>query len=534
MIDCIKIKDALRHRCQDMTLSQISVRLDVSKSTLRGWLQRCDEMKISYETAKNLTPTQIAKALNLGHWHTKPYYEPNFDELVASSIEGKYSAQRAYELYCKEVPSGLVTMSRSSFFRRFKDVKDSSNPNIKRLFLHNSFRPGTVVMIDYSGDGLILNDTNGTSRKVQIFVSVLGYSGLIFCCATYTQTRKDWLKACGEMFSFYGGVTDEIWLDNSTTCVRRPSHVDPVLAPEFENFCKYYQTEAIAVAPNSPRHKGLVENAVRQVQHFILSEMSTQRFFSLEEINRCLTTLLQHINKRALTNHPNVTRQDRFDKEEKLTLKPLPLIPYDSDAVQVQRKVLKGNQVRINNVRYNIPMGYVGKKLNILINQRTLEMVYFLEDTGEKIATARLRSLKEGDEPMRVEFLPDYLQPYVMSREALVMKIEKELGRQAIAFAHVLARQANSKAKKHLMALLRAAKRFSGAELEAICSETLACNDVTFATFKKICTAHEDKPQHKSTHRAKRLATNTAVITPTDVRGSEYFNDGENHDVKDK
>jgi transposase len=64
---------------------------------------------------------------------------------------------------------------------------------------------------------------------------VFCYSGLIFCTATSSQTREDWLTGITEMFHYFDGVIDETWFDNSTPLVKNADKYDPDLAPEFSN-----------------------------------------------------------------------------------------------------------------------------------------------------------------------------------------------------------------------------------------------------------------------------------------------------------
>ena len=57
--------EALRLRTRGDSLSNISVRLGVSKSTLQGWFNRLDQAGLNYEKAKSMTPSQLEDALAL-------------------------------------------------------------------------------------------------------------------------------------------------------------------------------------------------------------------------------------------------------------------------------------------------------------------------------------------------------------------------------------------------------------------------------------------------------------------------------------
>ena len=152
--------------------------------------------------------------------------------------------------------------------------------------------------------------------RIQIFVGVLCYSGLIFCTATNGQTREDWLAGITKMFHYFDGVTDETWLDNSTPLVKNADKYDPDLATEFSNFCDYYNTLGYAVEPGKSRHKALVENAVKQFQDRILNHLNKRSFFSIEEINSAIEPLLAQLNNAELTERPGSSRFSRYKAEE--------------------------------------------------------------------------------------------------------------------------------------------------------------------------------------------------------------------------
>lgn len=202
-------------------------------------------------------------------------------------------------------------------------------------------------MIDYSGGTLPWTpDGPGKVAAAQIFVGVLPASGYIFCCATERQTRDDWLDAQIQMLPFFGGVPKHIYLDNSTSLVIKPDKYCPRLCKQYREFCDYYGTIPDAVRPGKPRDKAMVDNAVYQCQRFILTALRGLQFFSLEEINKAIGKELLKLNARPLT-----TRFDGFSRadlmeEEKITLRSLPLIPYELSSVSKILKVQKGNVVR--------------------------------------------------------------------------------------------------------------------------------------------------------------------------------------------
>ena len=522
MTDFKKVIEAVRLRTGNVPLSQISVRLGIGKSTVSDWLRKAEFLNLNYERIHKMPEFELAKRWSDKVWLDSGYFLPNWTEIVASITERSDTIQTAFEKYKASCPNKKTPQSRSSFYREAKKQLENAPSEVKEIHLHNSFAPGQVAMIDYSGDGITVTDEKGREHKAQIFVGVLGYSGYIYCCATPKQTRDDWLRAIADMLHFFGGVPTEIWLDNSTALVKKADCTDPILSPEFENFCKQYGTGAIAVSPRKPTHKGLAENAVKQVQRRILAVLSQRQFFSIEELNKALEVKLRALNSRPLTVRNHESRESRFRLREQPILKPLPPIEYCPKLRLYERKVQKGNQIRLGNTRYNVPWGLVGSVLLVAVDYAAMTIAYHDKTTGEKIDQSTLRSTQDGDEPMRRELVPEQYRLLLMSREELVEEVGEKLGQKAAALAQVLAKQSNSRALKHLRALLHAGEKYTPQEFDAICSEALNQPTVSYSGFREACIAYEN------TKKKKPLGNGTTSMksqNKLDTRGAEYFND---------
>ena len=74
--------EALRLRTRGDSLSNISVRLGVSKSTLQGWFNRLDQADLNYEKAKSMTPSQLEDALALIRRPTSKDFPPDWHRFI--------------------------------------------------------------------------------------------------------------------------------------------------------------------------------------------------------------------------------------------------------------------------------------------------------------------------------------------------------------------------------------------------------------------------------------------------------------------
>ena len=108
---------------------------------------------------------------------------------------------------------------------------------------------GDKLFIDYSGVTMSITDPiTGELSKAQIFVTVLGASGLTFVHATATQSTKDFISSHIQVFNFYGGVPNILVPDNLKAAVI--SHKKGVvrLNDSYKDMAEHY---GVAVEPAS-------------------------------------------------------------------------------------------------------------------------------------------------------------------------------------------------------------------------------------------------------------------------------------------
>ncbi|MFM2133481.1 MAG: hypothetical protein RL156_762 [Bacteroidota bacterium] len=70
---------------------------------------------------------------------------------------------------------------------------------------------GDKMFVDFAGEKLAYVDaSSGESHDVEVFVSILGASQLIYAEATRTQQKEDFLTSCENAMHYYGGVPQAI------------------------------------------------------------------------------------------------------------------------------------------------------------------------------------------------------------------------------------------------------------------------------------------------------------------------------------
>ena len=160
MMTLTALTEVLR-RCEiGDPVSKISVDLKTPKSTVRDWLKFAQQYSLTFKKVAGMTLKQFKEIRAQSSQPCARMLQPDWDDVVAESRKPGRTLQSLYEDYCRTSPTE-PHMKRSSFYLKYKQVKEAVDVSVMRLCLHNSFRPAEVVMIDYSGDTLQGHDKSG-------------------------------------------------------------------------------------------------------------------------------------------------------------------------------------------------------------------------------------------------------------------------------------------------------------------------------------------------------------------------------------
>ena len=197
------------------------------------------------------------------------------------------------------------------------------------LSMRQTHTPGERLFIDYAGPTVEITEMHsGEIRQAQIFVAVLGASNYTYIEATWSQQLPDWIGSHVRALDFFGGVT-ELWVpDNLRSGVSRASRYEPDINPTYQDLASHYDVAVLPARARKPKDKAKVENGVLVVERWVLARLRHQRFFSLNELNRSLRTLLVDLNQRPFKKLPG-SRASAFAEMDQPALRTLPLKAYE-------------------------------------------------------------------------------------------------------------------------------------------------------------------------------------------------------------
>ena len=241
---------------------------------------------------------------------------PSIEYLEKELARSHMTLQRLYEEYQEQNPDGL---SRSAFYRYIARNRS------KRVFMTMTHKGGDQVFSDYSGDGLEYTDrSTGEVVGVELFTCAWGASSYAYAEGTPSQRTPDFVNSHVRAFAYFGVAPHSVIPDNLKSGVKKSDRYDPEINPLFAKMAEHYGLAVLPARVRKPRDKAIVENAVLQVQRFILARLRNRQFFSLDEVNAAIAEELESLNNRPMKDYGGQSRRQRFEALDMPYAKPLP------------------------------------------------------------------------------------------------------------------------------------------------------------------------------------------------------------------
>ena len=163
----------------------------------------------------------------------------------------------------------------SHFCARYRAWARTLKPSMRQVH-----RAGEKLFVDFSGKRPSLVDaTTGELVRVELFVGVLGASGLIYAEATRSQELPAWVGAHVHMIEYFGG-SHAIWVpDNLKSGVTTSNYYEPEINRTYAELARHYGAIVLPARAAHPKDKPKAEVSVQIAQRWILAVMRRQTFF---------------------------------------------------------------------------------------------------------------------------------------------------------------------------------------------------------------------------------------------------------------
>ena len=231
-------------------------------------------------------------------------------------------------------------------------------------------RPGQQLQIDF---GTVTVRIGGERVKVKVFVATLGYSRRLFVRVTRHERLSAWLEGLEGAFRHFGGLPEELLLDNARALVKRHDvqRGEVVFNDRFAAFCRYWGVRPRACRPYRARTKGKDERMVGYVKG---NAIAGRTFGSWEAFVGHLDRWNREIADQRVHGTTGEVPALRFARDERDALRPLAGRPPFQQRRELQRRVGNDLCVEVDTNAYSAPWRLIGAEVTVQVHGGRVEL----------------------------------------------------------------------------------------------------------------------------------------------------------------
>jgi len=508
LLDMRKTKQLYRMYTQGVSKRRISRDLGISRNTVDKYIKFFKACKLTSEEISNLTEEEFRLLLSSKHKgdtsHSRLF--SFFPEVSKALKRVGVTRYMVWESYKQEDPQGL---SYSRFCHLYKLWLRSQNPVMR--FEHKA---GDKLFVDYTGKKLSLVDVKtGELIAVEVFIAILGASGLTYVEASASQKREDFIASMVNALTFYQGVPAAIVTDNLKSAVTKSSKYEPIINESLLQLADHYDTTILPTRAYKPRDKALVENAVKIIYTRVFAKLHNQTFHSLLSINKVISELTMIHNKTPLQGK-SFSRWDLFESLDKIALSPLPVKGYQIRQY-AQGTVYKSSHIHLSKDKhhYSVPFKYIGKKVRIIYTRDTVE-VYLNQ---QRIALHQRNRKRYGytTDPLHMPTTHRFVADWNPDK---FLNWATGIGPHCKTFITLLLgkRQHPEQSYKSCVGVLSLSKKVGNKRLDKACKRAMGYDRISYKSIKSILEKGLDAIE-EDTHEESTLPKHQ------NIRGHKYY-----------
>ena len=499
-----KIKEILRLKWElKLSDRQAGASLKIAHSTVREYVKRAERAGLDWPQAEKMEETELRNKLfpsKSADLNARP--QPDWQQIEVELQSKGVTRMLLWQEYITEQPDGYGYSQFCEHYRRWGKTQEKPVLRIPK-------KVGEEAQVDYAGQTMaIIDPQSGEIKKMQIFVGVLGASGLIYAEAHPSQNLPNWVRAHVRMFDFFGGTPKIIRPDNLKAGVSKPSFYEPDLNPTYHEMAVHYGVAVIPARVAKPRDKGLGENAVLQVERWVLAPLRKERFFSLHDLNQAIKQRLTWLNDRKRTDNA-LSRRMLFEQQEKSALQPLPAYPFDYLEIK-QAKVHIDYHVAFKKHHYSVPHNYTRQTVLIRASERLIEIYH----QNQRIA-CHVRCDQPGYSTEQ-EHMPANHRWYLTWSPQRFSQWAQQVGphTESLIMAVLESRRHPEQGYRTCLGILKLADQSGQDVLEAACKLALDRGAYSYRAVKRLIETKKDMLETGSQPEA---------VSHEHIRGQEYY-----------
>ena len=514
-----KIRDIIQKRLTtELSERQLARALKVSRTVVAKTMAQFRSSGLDLERIAGMSDSALEQAL----WQkdrvvdTARYQqlEKRFPMMVQELKKKGMTMEWLWKQYLEEQPEGYRYSQFCLHFERWSAAGE--------LWMHQEHKAGDRSYVDWAGAPLVVVNANtGQEWAVDIFVGILGASGLTWVEATESQKLPCWIRANEGALRYVGGHTDALVPDNLKTGVSKADRYEPEINPVFEEFARYYGMVVFPARVRKPRDKALVENAVNLVYQRIYTPLQGTSFRSLAELNAAIRQLVEEHNNRPL-QRLGISRRELFERTERQALKPLPSEPFA--LADIQFATVGANY----HVELRADLHYYSVPYCLRTRDPTTEVKIVYDERTVSIYHEHLRVAQHPRDrsPNGYSTLPEHMPPShrhfgEWSAERLLLWA-KEVGPETeqVIVKVLQTRRYAPQAFRVCLGILGLSKRYGSMRLNQACRRAVSFGTYSGSRIASILAQGLEQDNQPGLD----LAVAPVVIEHENLRGAAYFN----------
>jgi transposase len=501
-----KVREILRLSAGGLSKRKIAASLGLSPTAAGDCVQRARQAGVVWPPLPELSDAALERLLYPSEAAVeKPRPQPDWAAVHLELKRPGVTLQLLWEEHRAVHPDAH---GYSQYCEIYKRWKSRLTPTMRQTHV-----AGERLMVDYAGKTLeVIDGRTGEVCVAQLFVAVLASSNYTYAEATSTQSLSDWIGSHTRAFSFYGGLTAIVVVDNLKSGVTKACFYEPAVNRTYAEMAAHYGVVVVPARPYRPRDKAKAEGAVLLATRWIIAKLRNQQFFSLTDLNAAIRDCVTQLNDRH-SRHLGTSRRALFEGLERSALKPLPAERYVF-AEWKECKVGIDYHVEIDKHYYSVPHHLLREKVWVRITTRTIEVFC----RGMRVA-AHVRSSSNREHTTVREHMPSSHRRYADWTPERLRQQAGEIGSSTSALVETILRERAHPEQgfRACVGILRLAKSYGRERLEAACCRALEIGARSYTSVNSILKNNLDR---------KRPATpaDGPVIVHDNIRGPTYFN----------
>ncbi|MDR0230784.1 MAG: IS21 family transposase [Dysgonamonadaceae bacterium] len=372
----------------------------------------------------------------------------------------------------------------------------SQERSLRGVTMHLEHNPGEKLQIDFAGKMLHYTDVHtGERKECPVVVCVLPFSGYTYVEALENAGQRCLYESLGRCLRYLGGVPMSVTGDNMKQYVIKPDRYEPTFNTLAEQWAVYYNTTLMAARVGKARDKPTVEKGVHISYLRIFAPLRDRTFRSLPDLNQAILECLDIHNSTAMKAY-GLSREQRFENEEKQYLKPLPafdfIIRHETRAkVQRNYHVILGEDMH----QYSVPYIHVGKEVKIIYDFSEVEIYLGLE----RIAL-HLRSVSRNGYTTKEEHMPERHRGYQQTKGWNADYFLREASKIGVNTQSAVKRLLDrnrfpEQTYNACLGIFSLGRKYGNDRLEAACKRAMAAPTTSYQFIRNILKNNQDKLQ---------------------------------------